>query len=165
MFRAVELCGDIYDVLPLVFRCGPYIALHGGVPSRGSYSDVSGIPKPHSRLEDLEDEKLSGMFDEIIWNDPDETVAKFGIGKRGGPSRIFGEKAARSWLEEAGAEHLVRGHESARGRFASLWDGLVIHLYAAIYRPHAGPPVFGVKTADNGFRIVNSSGGLIEILV
>jgi serine/threonine-protein phosphatase PP1 catalytic subunit len=165
MFRAAELCADIYEVLPLVFRCGSYIGLHGGVPSQGSYGDVFEIPKPHSRVDELDDGKLAVMMDEIMWNDPDEGVAKFGAGKRGSPSRIFGEKAARAWLEEAGAEHLVRGHESARGRFASLWDGLVIHLYPSAFRKSPGHPVYGFKTPDGGFRVVNPSGAAVKILV
>ena len=165
MFRAMELCSDIYDVLPLVFRCGSYIGLHGGVPSQGRYSDVFEIPKPHSRLEELDDEKLSVMMDEIMWNDPDESEGKFGVGKRGSPSRIFGEKAARTWLGEAGAEHLVRGHESSRGRFASLWDGLVIHLYPSAVRKSPVPTVFGFKTSDGGFHVVHPSGAVKAVLV
>jgi len=171
MFRAVELCRDIYEVLPLVFRAGKYIGLHGGVPSKGGYSDVFEIPKPHSKVEGLDDEKYSGMLDEILWNDPDEAVSRFGTGKRGGPSRSFGEKAAKEWLEDAGAEHLIRAHESSRGQYESLWDGLVIHLYTvgsySIFggQSDASYPVYGFKSKRGAFRIVDQEGTMIKSLI
>ncbi|MFQ5978784.1 MAG: metallophosphoesterase family protein [Candidatus Heimdallarchaeota archaeon] len=159
--EAVRYCLEIYDHMSLAAQTPSSLFLHGGIPQNATMQDIENIPKPHSKLAALKSpgtQKLSRIFEEIRWNDPDETLSSsFGASSRGDSVKRFSCIEAENFLRQKAERHrLFRSHESSRGPFASLWDGLVVHILTSDL-----PPIIsssGVDVQDGAVAIENEKG-------
>ncbi|MFX0207433.1 MAG: metallophosphoesterase [Candidatus Hodarchaeota archaeon] len=159
--QAFEACIRVYEFLPLAVTTPYSVGLHGGIPENGSLEDIRSIPKPHSKLTNLERNqalKLAQILEEIQWNDPDETMQKgFNPSIRGGNTKIFGWEALSQFLVAANKKRLIRSHEASRGSFASLWANHLLHIFSAAPYP---PPPFPPRIKTTTFAIEDSLGAI-----
>lgn len=161
--EAVGYCLEIYDHMPLAAQTPSSLFLHGGIPQNATMQDIKNIPKPHSKLTTLKSPgtpKLNRIFEEIRWNDPDETLSSsFGPSLRGELVKHFSCIEAENFLRQKAERHrLFRSHESSRGPFESLWDGLVVHILTSDL-----PPIInssGVVIQDGAVAIENKNGSV-----
>lgn len=131
--QAIKHSLTIYDCMPLAAQTPDSFFLHGGIPQATTLDDIKSIPKPHSRLTVLENsksQKMQRIFEEIRWNDPDETLSSgYSPSPRGSPAKCFSCLEAENFLRKTvERRRLFRSHECSRGAFESLWDGLVVHI-------------------------------------
>jgi protein phosphatase len=173
--EAVGYSLEIYAHLPLAACTAHSLILHGGIPQDATIKDIASIPRPHSNLKTLKKpraQKLQRIFKEIQWNDPDETLTSgFGPSSRGGSARHFSCIEAEVFLRHtAERRRLFRGHQSSRGGFQNLWDGLVIHIITSDPElPQSKPNIVAMGTVaieneDGGVKILSLEGTQIASL-
>ncbi|MHA2499330.1 MAG: metallophosphoesterase family protein [Candidatus Hodarchaeales archaeon] len=163
--EAVDLTIELYDYLPLAVQTPHSLLLHGGIPENATLEDIKEIPKPHSRLMTFrrsKAEKLYRILWELQWNDPDENLPSgFSHSRRGRRSRTFSCKAAEAFLNEISSNmRLFRSHESSRGPFGNLWDGLVVHIYSTA----STIAQFLHSGNDEGAVAIDNEDGSVDIL-
>ncbi|MFX0112996.1 MAG: metallophosphoesterase, partial [Candidatus Hodarchaeota archaeon] len=162
--EAVGYSVEIYDHLPLAARTPNSLIIHGGIPQNATIRDIGSIPRPHSDFRALKKpraQKLQRIFKEIQWNDPDETLSSgFGPSARGGSAKHFSCIEAEAFLRHsAERRRLFRGHQSSRGGFQSLWDGLVIHIITSDPElPQSKPNIMAIGTVA-----IENEDGSVEV--
>ncbi|MFW9917444.1 MAG: metallophosphoesterase family protein [Candidatus Thorarchaeota archaeon] len=156
--EAKGYCLEIYDHMPLAVQTPHSLLLHGGIPENATLEDIKSIPKPHSKIVAMrkpQSQKLKRIFEEIRWNDPGDSLSSgFAPSRRGAPIRNFSCKEAEAFLRRSAERpRLFRSHESSRGLFESLWDGLVVHILTSDLDPiisSKGPvPQVGAVAVEN----------------
>ncbi|MHA2495121.1 MAG: metallophosphoesterase family protein [Candidatus Hodarchaeales archaeon] len=138
--EAKGYCLEIYDYMPLAVQTPHSLLLHGGIPENGTLEDIKSIPKPHSKILAMrkpQSQKLQRIFEEVRWNDPSDALSSgFAPSRRGKSVRNFSCKEVEAFLRRSAERpRLFRSHESSRGFFESLWDGLVVHILTSDQNP------------------------------
>jgi len=129
-----ELFELLYNAVSVEDR---YLMLHGGLPT-----------KIHNLQEIAEADKLhpeKPFLEEILWNDPDETVKGVYPSPRGA-GNLFGKTITQEILKRLDAKILIRAHEIANEGFKINHDGKILTLSSL-----KGPPYF------------NSNGAYLEL--
>ncbi len=105
-----------------------YLMVHGGVPVKiRNLDDIAQAEKLHP-------EKT--VFEELLWNDPDEQV-KGAFPSPRGAGYLFGKDISQENLAKLNAKILIRGHEPSGGGFQINHDGRILTLFS-----RKGPPYF-----------------------
>ncbi|GGM66505.1 serine/threonine phosphatase [Thermogymnomonas acidicola] len=116
-----EIFQRAYSAMPLVIKVpGQALFVHGGVPH--------GAPAV--------DGGISSYAEEILWNDPSESVHDFGPSPRGDGAYTFGVQPLRAFLQRNGCRLLVRGHEVQREGYRVMFGGLLVSVFSSRY--HGG---------------------------
>ena len=112
--------------------------VHAGIPREEiMLEEIDEIPKPHNILADFKHLKI---FRALLWNDPtekerDEDEVSYH------DAEYFTEDQLAVFLQNNSLKRMIRGHESIRGAFESLFNGKLNHLFSV-------EPYFGrIKTA------------------
>lgn len=129
-----EIYGDIlnlYGVLPFALVINNRVlALHGGIPSSCEY------PERWLEMKMNCSDPAGDCERQVLWNDPSETAVSFGPSPRGEGIHIFGRDAFDSFMEKAGLELLVRGHESVIEGYRWNFDERLLTIFSSRY--HGG---------------------------
>lgn len=109
---------EVFSNLPYAALVGGVLALHGGIAEGlRSLKQIGSLPKkdmiPSNRI----------AF-QILWNDPSESVDKFGENfSRGGGVKYYGRTALEDFLRANKLKVLVRSHEAYPDGYAMLFEG------------------------------------------
>ena len=131
----------VYEQLKGLFDCfynavyveERYLMVHGGFPTKiCTLQEIAEAAKLHPEKSFLE---------ELLWNDPDETITGVFPSPRG-VGTLFGKNVTHEVLAKLNAKILIRGHEPARGGFKINHDGKILTLFS-----RKGPPYFNTSGA------------------
>jgi protein phosphatase len=118
---------------------GRSILIHGGLPHEAEkLEDLAYAHVLHPRRSFLE---------EMLWNDPDETVENVSSSPRGA-GQLFGRSVTDEILRRFGVNLLVRGHEPCDEGYQINHDGKVLTLFS-----RKGPPYFNAYGAYLDFKL------------
>ncbi|MHA1794165.1 MAG: metallophosphoesterase [Promethearchaeota archaeon] len=137
----IQKIKKFYDFLPLVVKTvNGSIAMHGGIP-RGLVflDDLEKRSRPlkvasfrealGANASELVDDDVSFQ---IRWNDPAENQEKdFMPSFRGAGVFTFNERVVDDFLFNNGGKQLIRAHESSRGGFQLMFDGMLYHVFSS----------------------------------
>ncbi|MHA1377298.1 MAG: metallophosphoesterase [Candidatus Helarchaeota archaeon] len=143
---------QIFSRLPYSVLLNNILMLHGGVPIRRSkepytLKDINNIPKNIKQLEDLPD-----VGQQLIWNDPKETINEDQSSYRG-IGYFFGARSFKYFMDENKLEYLIRSHEAFLGGSRLFFDGRLISIFTCRYYQR------GIKIAE----IINNDIKVIDI--
>lgn len=125
-----QLFDNLYTALIVHER---YLMLHGGLPTElTTEKDLANAHTLHPERPFLE---------EILWNDPDETVEETTPSPRGA-GNLFGANVTKRILAKLRVKILVRGHEPCEEGFQINHAGKVLTLFS-----RKGPPYFNTYGA------------------
>ena len=90
-------------------------------------------------------------------------------------SNIHLGDALEEFLEKANVNRLIRSHQSTRGAYENLWDGLLIHIFSAYpyppeshisdpYTPKISKGVFAFKDESSSIIIYDNKGKELDIV-
>ncbi len=128
--RIRELFACLYNAVHVPER---YLMVHGGLPSK-----IRGIQEI-ARADTLHPQK--GYLEELLWNDPDETVTGTYPSPRGA-GNLFGKAVTDEVLRKLDVKMLIRGHEPAHEGYKINHGGKVLTLFSM-----KGPPYFNAYGA------------------
>ncbi|MCP4763454.1 MAG: hypothetical protein GY870_16900 [archaeon] len=165
IIKSIEI---VYDHFPIMVETKwGTLGVHGGIPEFNNKTELEmiktlrklKIPIKHNPPALLKSELILAI-EQILWNDPLEKLSNehiiFSDSMRGSPYKVFNQKAFNEFNEHLGYNRLVRGHESSRGAFDSLWDDTLIHIFS-------GYPYFGnCKTPSFFLEFPDGSGKIID---
>jgi len=122
---------------------GRLLMMHGGLPTYNymeagtleEYLEAGREPSPR-------------LLEEILWNDPDDTVDEWMPSPRGA-GRLFGPKVTERVCRVFGCSLVVRGHQSCMEGYRYNHGGRVLTLFSRL-----GPPYFNSKAAYAVFRVL-----------
>ncbi len=131
--QAYEQIRSLHDHLyNAVYVQGRYLMLHGGLSlDISSLQDIAQAHENHS----------IALFEELLWNDPDEKVQNVSVSPRGA-GKLFGKKVTEEVLERLNAKILIRGHEASNVGFKTNHNGKVLTLFS-----RKGAPYFNIQGA------------------
>ncbi len=130
---------EVYEYYKRTFSKLPYaivynniLMLHGGIPIRKegeSYTlkDIANIPKNVQTLEELPD-----IAQQIVWNDPKETIQQDEFSYRG-IGYFFGLKSFNKFMTKNNLEYLIRSHEAFLGGYKTFFNEKLISLFTCEY--------------------------------
>jgi predicted phosphodiesterase len=132
--KAASMIDDIYNHLSLIaITPQGSVCLHGGLP-RGIIAGqiLTEIPKPHRDIADIKGDqkrqKIQDIFMEIRWNDPTEDKIKDPEAKSYHGFYFFTKGQLSQFLKKNEYKRLIRSHESQRGSFERMFDGMLLHV-------------------------------------
>jgi protein phosphatase len=100
------------------------VCLHGGIgPMIESIEAIRSVRRPIATYS-------APLVAALMWSDPSDQVSEFQVSTRG-IGFLFGESALLHFLNRSKAVRLLRGHESVREGFRSLFDDRVVTLFSA----------------------------------
>jgi len=158
----------VYEHFPIMVETKwGTLGVHGGIPEFNNKIELEKIktlrklkiPIKHNPPSLLKSELILAI-EQILWNDPDEKLSAdhsiFSENMRGKPYKVFNQKAFNVFKENLGYDRLVRGHESSRGAFESLWNDTLIHIFSAFpYFGKCNTPAFFLEFQDGSGRIID----------
>jgi len=129
LYEAVK---ELWEFLPYaIVVTGRYLMVHGGVPTAmTSLDDIAYAREMHPS---------SGIFTELLWNDPIEGMGSFNSIR--GAGRMFGEDIADNVLRVAGVKSIIRSHEPCDG-VEVRQSGRILTLFS-----RKGAPYFNARAA------------------
>lgn len=107
---------------------GQYVMIHGGLPK--SLDTVDELAQAHTL------HPKRSLLEEILWNDPDETVQELATSPRGA-GHLFGKNVTDRVLAKLNSKFLIRGHEPCEDGYRFNHGGKVLTLFS-----RKGPPYF-----------------------
>jgi len=168
IIQSLEL---IYDHFPIMVETSwGTLGVHGGIPDLNSTNDAIKLNVMNTLRKlripirnnppSLINNDLVIAIEEFLWNDPSEKISNenihFSKNSRGNVSKVFNQKAFNEFKENFGFNRLVRGHQSSRGSYESLWEDTLIHIFS-------GFPYFGkCKTPAYFLEFEDGSGKIID---
>jgi diadenosine tetraphosphatase ApaH/serine/threonine PP2A family protein phosphatase len=103
-----------------------FLAVHGGIAtSLSSVSQLADLPKGVVTP--------TGIYAEILWNDPDETIDGFAPSPRGPGIFRFGADVVSRFLEANHLKALLRSHEARIGGTSVELGGRVYTVFSCRY--------------------------------
>ncbi len=118
-----ELHNCLYNAVYVEDR---FLMLHGGLsPEIRGLKDIA----------EAQENQNIGLLEELLWNDPDETVQTVVFSPRGA-GKLFGKKITEEVLERLQAKILIRGHESSDVGFKFNHGGKVLTLFSRKGAPY-----------------------------
>ena len=118
-----ELHNCLYNAVYVEDR---FLMLHGGLsPEIRGLKDIA----------EAQENQNIGLLEELLWNDPDETVQTIVFSPRGA-GKLFGKKITEEVLERLQAKILIRGHESSDVGFKFNHGGKVLTLFSRKGAPY-----------------------------
>ena len=168
ILQSVEM---LYDHLPIMTETAwGTLGVHGGIPEYKSRNQSNKhelmttlrklrIPMKSNPPHLLKLEHMMAM-EQMLWNDPNENLPNehiiFGQNIRGSDFRTFNQNAFEAFKEKFGYKRLVRGHQSSRGAFGSLWNDSLIHIVSAFpYFGKCETPAFFLEFEEGGGKIID----------
>ena len=168
IIRSLEI---VYEHFPIMVETTwGTLGVHGGIPEFKSFNNTIEletmktlrklkIPIKHNPPALLKME-LKMTIEQFLWNDPHEKLSNehviFSDSMRGSPYKVFNQKAFNVFKENLGYKRLVRGHESSRGAFDSLWNDTLIHIFSAFpYFGNCNTPAFFLEFQDGSGKIID----------
>jgi len=142
---------DLYDSLPIAAIVpGHYLMLHGGPPSDTIDEDeIALAPKRHPQTK---------VFEEILWNDPDEEINGTAPNTRRGVGKIFGKEVTNRILKAFSVSSIIRAHEASPGKVNHEGRVLTVFCSKAPYHLRQGayitvdfadPPLQGESLSEH----------------
>lgn len=125
---------EFYDLFSSLFSQLPvsavmndiFLALHGGIASSlNSIKQLAELPKGVTAP--------TGLYAEILWNDPDEDIDGFSPSPRGPGIFRFGTSALSRFLETNHFKALLRSHEARRRGTSIEMGGRVYTVFSCRY--------------------------------
>ncbi|MHA1729678.1 MAG: metallophosphoesterase [Promethearchaeota archaeon] len=175
-----NLLNKLYSFLPIMVETDwKTMGVHGGIPKfeNPDYADefikkIEKLRTPFNfTLKNISDDKfndkLNQMIMQLLWNDPDEkvTVSRplFSPSTRGDNIFTFNKAAFTLFLKKSGYKRLVRSHESNRGAYQALWEGMLIHIFNAYpYNGRGATPAYFLENIDGSAEILNNKGKILK---
>ena len=135
--HAQSVCQKLQELFDNLYLAaileGKYLFVHGGFPSTiTSSEDIAKAKLNHPEKPHLE---------EILWNDPDETIKHTAPSPRGA-GRLFGKNVTHRALRILGLKTIVRGHTPVENGVAESQNGMILTLFS-----RKGAPYFNSKAA------------------
>ena len=132
---------ETFSKLPFSVKYNKILMLHGGIPVKSdgeSYTikDIGNIPKNIKIIEDLPE-----IGQQIIWNDPKETISKDQPSPRG-IGYFFGLNSFEKFMKKNELDYLIRSHEAFLGGYHTFFEGRLISIFTCKYYQR------GVKLAE-----------------
>jgi len=129
-----ELFVDVFSKMPVcAVLDGKIICLHGGIAEGlESIEQLRKLPKG-------DDDPVDPIYVQVLWNDPDESVASFAPSYRGPGIRLFGASVLENFLKKNGLKMLVRAHEPQPEGFRFMFGNRLLSLFSCRY--------YGIKPA------------------
>jgi hypothetical protein len=122
--RLRELFGYFYNALYVEER---YLMVHGGLSKKLlSLQEIADADKKHP---------ATSLFEELLWNDPDEAVLGDFPSPRGA-GNLFGKEITAEVLRRLNAKILIRGHESAQDGYIISHEGKILTLFSRKGTPY-----------------------------
>jgi serine/threonine-protein phosphatase 4 catalytic subunit len=118
-------CCDVFDYLSLgALIDGDVLAVHGGLsPSINTLDQLRLIDRkrevPHE-----------GAMCDLLWSDPDEAVAGWGMSPRGA-GFLFGREPCDAFRQANGLRMIVRAHQLVMEGYKQQWDGTLVTVWSA----------------------------------
>ena len=167
IIQSIEI---VYEHLPIIAETTwGTLGVHGGIPELKSFDNTIvvemmktlrklKIPIKNNPLK-LKREYVMAI-EQFLWNDPNEKLSNdhiiFSDSKRGSPYKVFNQKAFNVFKENLGYNRLVRGHQSSKGAFDSLWNDTLIHIFSAFpYFGKCKTPAFFLEFQDGSGKIID----------
>jgi predicted phosphodiesterase len=158
----------VYEHFPIIVETSwGTLGVHGGIPEFNNTIELEmiktlrklKIPIKHNPPALLKLE-LKLAIEQILWNDPNEKLSNehviFSDSMRGSPYKVFNQKAFNAFKKNLGFNRLVRGHQSSRGAFDSLWNDTLIHIFSAFpYFGKCNTPAFFLEFEDGSGKIID----------
>ena len=165
IIQSIEI---VYEHFPIMVETKwGTLGVHGGIPEFNNKIELEKIkilrklkiPIKHNPPALLKSDLILAI-EQILWNDPNEKLSTdhsiFSENMRGKPYKVFNQKAFNVFKENLGYDRLVRGHESSRGAFESLWNDTLIHIFSAFpYFGKCNTPAFFLEFQDGSGRIID----------
>ncbi|MFX1239248.1 MAG: metallophosphoesterase [Promethearchaeota archaeon] len=128
--RIEELLGHLYNHLSLAaLTPQKSITCHAGIPKgMKSIKELEAIPKPH---DSLLTNGLAGEYKkalQILLNEPRENQDVPFRSYFKDNMFYFNETVVEDFLRNSDARRIIRGHESSRGGFQSIFNGKILHI-------------------------------------
>ncbi|MFX0133553.1 MAG: metallophosphoesterase [Candidatus Hodarchaeota archaeon] len=123
---------ETFSKLPYTIVYNNILMLHGGIPVKEddeSYTleDIAKIPKNIQTIEELPD-----IGQQIVWNDPKETITRVEFSNRG-IGYFFGLRSFNKFMTKNNLEYLIRSHEAFLGGHKLFFNGKLISLFTCEY--------------------------------
>jgi predicted phosphodiesterase len=122
-----DLFSSLFSQLPVSAVVNEvFLAVHGGIAtSLGSVRQLADLPKGVVTP--------TGIYAEILWNDPDESIDDFAPSPRGPGIFRFGASAVSRFLEANRLKALLRSHEARMGGTSVELGGRVYTVFSCRY--------------------------------
>ena len=143
---------SVYKVLPYCAIVNKSIlCLHGGIPEDFEIiKKIKGL-KANEISQDIAKSIWDGL-NQIIWNDPKETVKKFSDSFRGPGIKFFGEEAFNGFMDNNNLKYLIRVHEAFPEGYRWFFDDRLLSIFSsANYRQD----LFDVNSASYAIIVNN----------
>ncbi|KAI9327724.1 Metallo-dependent phosphatase, partial [Zopfochytrium polystomum] len=116
---------DTFNCLPIAAIVGGKIfCVHGGLsPSLYTMDDIRILPRPFDVPE-------YGLFNDLLWADPSDTVNEWGDNERG-VSYCFGQAIVKSFLEKHGLELVARAHMVVENGYEFFAERRLVTVFSA----------------------------------
>ena len=109
------------ELPPACLFDGKTFCVHGGIGPTSTLQALREIVYPiHT----------SPIIDDLIWSDPDESVAKFSASPRGNGC-LYGEKAVKEFLEANDFSRIIRSHTFIKEGHTEFFNGKVLSIFSA----------------------------------
>ncbi|CAN6618155.1 serine/threonine-protein phosphatase PPQ [Trichomonascus vanleenenianus] len=116
---------DVFNTLPIAATVGGRIfCVHGGLsPSLKSLDDIRGMSRPT----DVPD---TGLISDLLWSDPDATVAHWTENDRG-VSYCFGKTVVDKFCKRFGFDLIARGHMVVEDGYEFFDNRKLVTIFSA----------------------------------
>jgi len=105
-------------------------AVHGGIPEGLiNIEEIDALPR------EIEPEHPISI--QLLWNDPQETLKRFGPSMRGSRIRNFGQDVTVNFMAHNSLDLIVRAHEVFPHGFHEFFEGRILSLFSC--REYRGP--------------------------
>ncbi|MFX1452784.1 MAG: metallophosphoesterase [Promethearchaeota archaeon] len=142
---------ETFSKLPYAVVYNKILMLHGGIPVREdgkSYTleDIAKIPKNIQTIEELPD-----IGQQIVWNDPKETIMDDELSYRG-IGYFFGSNSFNKFMIKNNLEYLIRSHEAFLGGHRLLFNKKLISIFTCEYYRRG---IKIVEIIDNNINLID----------
>ena len=114
-------------------------AVHGGIPE--GVTSLQDMQEPDRHHYNFPNDILFQM----VWNDPQEADFDFRPNMRSARARTYGQRAFEEFLQNIGADLIIRAHEVYPEGFQEYFSGGLLSLFSASYQGQSSPKVLRIE--------------------
>lgn len=156
-------CTELFDYMALAALVdGEIFCVHGGLSA--SVDDLNDI----RALDRKQEVPHDGPMCELLWSDPDDTVAEWGVSPRGA-GLLFGEKAVQKFNQKNRIKLICRAHQLVQEGFQFLFNEALVTVWSApnyCYRCGNVASILSINSAgEKHFTIFNAAPDVKNIYI
>lgn len=139
-----------FEQLPLAASLGSKIFLtHGGIPSKPIDFNLMKFELKPSEI-------LEGIYAELVWNDPTESIDDLAISIRGDQFYYFGKNIFDQFMHQHGLDLFIRAHEVYDEGYKWFFDNRLLSIYSSNIGPYAGVDPYFALIHQDGVELIRA---------